>query len=154
MENFRIRPKDRFVQEADWRKLYALTNYWNSELLFYKDDLQFLKDLIDTYGIWLCNDELIIELTTVENRLIKTKKICIALLIMVNKHKSQLADLIYNPFKYDSFRFRKEHEILEDKLSDFLKDFREDKKEVFNLTKQILKSEELAPQIVLSKSII
>lgn len=151
MEDFRIRPKDRYIQEADWRKLYALTECWKCDLLFYRDDLKFLDFLVDKYFIWLSVDENIEEVMEIQNSLTLIDKLSASLLFNVNKHLACIADLVYNPHKYDSSQFRKEHQILEDKLNDFLKIFRENRKEIFALAKQMLKSEELASSVVFVK---
>lgn len=150
MADFSIRPRDRFIQEADWRKLYVLTKNWKSDLLFYRDDLEFLDHLVDMYFIDLSkggNSDKVIE---IEKELIITEKLCASLLFKVNKNLAHIADLIYNPFKYDSYQFRKEHQLLEDKLCNFLKVLKENKKEIFSLTAQVAKNEEIVNQVVLA----
>ncbi|WKB81223.1 hypothetical protein QYR09_15915 [Cellulophaga lytica] len=50
MSNFRNRPADNYINEANWQQLFLLTKHWKSDLLFYKDDLRFLHQLIkNTY---------------------------------------------------------------------------------------------------------
>lgn len=45
MENFSLRPKGDFTWSAEYQQLYILTEHWESDLQFYKDDLQFLHHL-------------------------------------------------------------------------------------------------------------
>ena len=49
MKDFRIRPKDNYINEASWEQLYVLTEHWKSDLVFYHKDLRFLHLLIDKY---------------------------------------------------------------------------------------------------------
>lgn len=69
------------------------------------------------------------------------------LLEKVNKHLQHLAELIENPIANDSQTFRAEHEKLEDDLSNFVKAFRKDRKEVFTITEYIIDGEEIAPRL-------
>ena len=57
MKNFRIRPKDNYINEASWEQLYVLTEHWKSDLVFYHKDLRFLHLLIDKYFMWISNKE-------------------------------------------------------------------------------------------------
>ena len=43
----------------------------------------------------------------------------------------------------DDVVFQKEHEILEDEIADFVKVFRENRKEVFKITEYVIDSEQL-----------
>jgi hypothetical protein len=57
MRNFINRPKDDCIREADWQKLYILTEHWKSDLLFYKQDLKFLHHFIDKYFLRISKRE-------------------------------------------------------------------------------------------------
>jgi hypothetical protein len=60
--------------------------------------------------------------------LLKVHKQCASLLETTHKHLHHLAELIDNPFAYDSHQNRAEHETLEDKPTEFLKEFRRNRK--------------------------
>ncbi len=147
MSNFRNRPNDNYIHEADWQELYILTEHWKSDLLFYKDDLKFLDHLIDKYFIWISKKENIDLVREIELSLLKIEKQCASLLKGVNKHLSHLAELIDDPFKYDSHVFRTEHEKLEDDIADFVKSFRKNRKDVFAITEYIIDTEEFVRQL-------
>ena len=51
------------------------------------------------------------------------------------------------PFKYNSQQFREEHQLLEDDISAFVKDFRANRKEVFEVTEHVIESEEFIRQV-------
>lgn len=147
MSDFINRPKDDYIQEADWQKLYALTEHWKSGFLFYKDDLRFLHHLIDRYFLWISKKENIDMVSEIELNLLKVDKQCTSLLERTNNHLHHLAELIDDPYKYDSHRFRTEQELLEEEHTQFVKDFRENRKEVFAITEYIIDGEELVRQL-------
>jgi len=65
-----------------------------------------------------------------------------------DKHLAHLANLMENPFKYDSHKFRVEHQQLEDDITNFVKTFRNNRKEVFEVTKLVMESDEFIRQFV------
>lgn len=142
MEEFRIRPRDNYIQNTAWQELYALTEHWKSDMLFYRDDLKFLHHLLDRYFIWITKDENIEAVKSVGNKILADTKICKSMLKKIDKHLSHLASIIAEPFKYDSKIFRKEHQVLEDEISWFIKSVRKDRKHVFAVTKHFIDSEQ------------
>ena len=147
MNDFRKRPKDNYIHKANWQQLFVLTEHWKSDLLFYKDDLRFLHHLIDKYFLWISKKETIDMVSEIEVNLLKVDKQCASLLQRTNTHLHHLAELIDDFFNYDSHKFRTEHELLEDELAQLVKDFRNNKKGVFEITKHIMEEEELVRQL-------
>ena len=141
MTEFRNRPNDNYIHEADWQKLYILTEHWKSDLLFYKDDLKFLDHLIDKYFIWISKKENIDLVRDIELNLLQIYKQGNSLLKRVNKHLHHLAELIDDPFKYDSHEFRKEHEQLENDIAAYVIAFRKNRKETFVITEYVVDTE-------------
>ena len=147
MNDFRIRPNGNYIFNANWQELNVLTELWKSDLLFYKDDLKFLDHLIDKYFIWISKKEDFNLVKSIEVGIVETSKECSSLLQRVNKHLVDIAALIVNPFKYNSQQFREEHQLLEDDISAFVKDFRANRKEVFEVTEHVIESEEFIRQV-------
>jgi hypothetical protein len=147
MNDFRIRPNGNYIFNANWQELNVLTEHWKSDLLFYKDDLKFLDHLIDKYFIWISKKEDFNLVKSIEVGIVETSKECSSLLQRVNKHLVDIAALIVNPFKYNSQQFREEHQLLEDDISAFVKDFRANRKEVFEVTEHVIESEEFIRQV-------
>jgi len=141
MENLRLRPKGDFTWTAEYRELYIVTEHWQSDLQFYKDDLQFLYHLIDKYFIWLLNKENLGEMRNLSSSLSETGINCDRLLEKTSKHLTHLAELIDDPFKYDSHKFRSEHEELENEIASFIKKFRKIKKETFTDMEPVIEKE-------------
>jgi len=148
VNDFRNRPKDQYIFEADWKELYVLTEHWKSDLLFYKDDLRFLQHLIDKYFLWMSQKENIDLVRDTEVNLMETDKQCDSLLKRTSNHLTHLADLIDDPFKYDSHTFRTEHQALEDGLASFVKTVRENRKEIFKVTEHVVDSEEFVEKLM------
>jgi hypothetical protein len=102
--------------------LYILAEHWKSDLEFYKDDLRFLHHLIDEYFVWFAHRES--KRNEKSGRsLVEISKKCDRILGKISKHLSHLAELIDDPFKYDSHKFRNEHEKLEFEMAHLSKDF-------------------------------
>jgi hypothetical protein len=149
MSDFRNRPNGSYIFDANWEELYILDKHWKSDLLFYKDDLKFLDHLIDKYFIWISKKEDSDAVRKIDNSILETAKKCNDLLKRVEKHLMHLANLIEDPFKYDSHQFRTEHQRLEDNITDFVKIFRENRKEVFEVTSLVVESDDFIRQYVM-----
>ena len=143
MSDFRKRPKDDFINETDWQQLYILTKHWKSDLLFYKDDLNFLHHLIDKYFIWITEPGNLSEVKSIGSQVLADEENCDRLLEKITEHLSHLGGLMEDPFKYDAVTFRNEHRELEDEIALFIKTVRENRKKVFAVTEHVLDSEQL-----------
>lgn len=148
MSDFRSRPKDQYIHEADWQQLYVLTEHWKSDLSFYEEDLKFLHHLIDKYFMWISKKEHIDMVREIEVNLLATDEQCGSMLNRVNKHLHHLAELMDNSFANDSNKFRKEHAQLEDDIATFVKTFRSNRKEIFTVTDYLMDTEKLVKQVV------
>ena len=122
--------------------MYALTAHWKSDLLFYRDDLAFLQHLLDNYFIWITKEENVEAMQTVGIKILADTKICKSLLKKVNKQLSHLTSILDRPYKYDSKISRKEHQVLEDEISMFIKAIRYDRRQLFAVTKHFTDSEQ------------
>ncbi len=147
MDAWRTRPKGPFIEEADWKELYALTQHWGSDLAFYGDDLRFLHHLLRSYYMWLFLEERADQGTQVAKRLAMLETRRESLARQTQEHLGHLADLLEDPFKYDSRKFRGDHAVLEEEIAHFAKDFRACKKEAFTLSKPLVGSEEFLRQV-------
>lgn len=148
MNDFRNRPNGTYILDANWHELYVLTKHWESDLLFYKDDLNFLDNLIDKYIIWISKKEDMEAVWGIEKSIAETNKKCAVLLQKVNKHLTYLVNLMENPFKYDAHKFRANHQQLENNIINFVKVFRNNRNEVFKITSHVVESDEFIRQFV------
>ena len=141
MENLNLRPKGDFTWTAEYQQLYTLTEHWQSDLQFYKGDLHFLYHLIDKYFIWLTHEENLNKMRKIASDLSENGKKCNELLAKTSKHLDHLIELIDDPFKYDSHKFRSEHEKLENEIASFVKKFWKIKRDTFVISEQIIEKE-------------
>ena len=147
MDAWRTRPKGPFIDEADWEELYALTQHWASDLAFYGDDLRFLHHLLKSYYMWLFLEERADEGSQIAKRLLALETRLGALARQTQEHLNHLAELLEDPFKHDSRKFRNDHAVLEEEITHFVKDFRACKKEALTLSKPLVSSEEFIRQV-------
>ncbi len=139
MESFRSRPKSDYIQNSQWQELYILTEHWKSDLLFYKDDLKFLRHLVDKYFMWIKNQDNLDGVRSVGEAILKASRECDELLVRVDQHLSHLA----NSTEDDSKGFRMEHEELEDEIAEFVKEVRENRSQLFKITEYVMDNEKL-----------
>ncbi|ETN94920.1 hypothetical protein [Zhouia amylolytica] len=144
MNDFRYRPKDDYIPKANWEELFVLTEHWQSDLEFYQDDLKFLNHLIDKYFIWLTDKKHIDKVRDLEVNLLEITKKCESLLGQTSKHLTHIEEIMSDPFTYDAQKFREEHQLLEDAISDFIKQFRKSRKAAFAITEYVIDSEKLS----------
>lgn len=143
MKEMRLRPKGDYLHTATWEELYVLADHWQSDMEFYRDEIEFFYKLIDKYFIWLTKDESITQVQTMAARLSAMSRERENISERIEKHKQDLALLMENSFTESENWFRQEHVNLEEDLSDFVKDFRDLKKKVFSISEHIIESEKL-----------
>lgn len=143
MSEFRYRPKDDYIQETNWESLYVLTEHWISDLRFYEDDLKFFRNLIDKYFIWINEKEHQLEVEKIRHAVIELSKRASEIQKKTLKHLGNLASIIKEPFSHDSDKFRDEHQVLEDEISDFIKTCRNQRKDVFAVIEHVVDNERL-----------
>ncbi|AUC81142.1 hypothetical protein [Lacinutrix sp. Bg11-31] len=140
MDSYRIRPKGNYIQKANWQDLYALTQDWNEEIEFIKQDLEFLIRLIDNHFVKLLIVENLDEIRELQIELLSLLNQSDLLSIRIQINFKQLSKLIKQPLTYDAIFFRTEHEYLEDEVSEFIKWVRNIRKTVFKITKKALEN--------------
>ncbi|MGI9550235.1 MAG: hypothetical protein ACR2MT_03470 [Aurantibacter sp.] len=133
-----------FLKDGPWKELYILTEHWRSDLQFYHDDLRFLHHLIDKYFMWIAKTENLDLVRELKKGLFDLNKKSNDLLEKVNKHLIQLGHVVDDPNIGDAGIIKTEHEHLEEEFADFIKSFRQNRKEVFAITEYVIDSEELA----------
>lgn len=133
-----------FLKDGPWDELYVLTSHWKSDLEFYRDDLRFLHHLADKYFMWITKQENLDMVKELKQGLFDLGTTCTDLLAKVDRHHVQLGRLVENPNEADAGVIKTEHEHLESEISQFVKAFRDNRKEVFAITEYVIDSEQLA----------
>lgn len=147
MKTLRTRPKGPFVYAADWKELYVLTEHWISDLEFYRDELTFMRHLLRDYFMWLFRDDGLEPGREMGASIRALDQRCKALLAESRKLRTRLADLLEDPYRYDSHEIRKDYDRLEEEITGFVSDFRDTKGRLFTLTKHLMSSEEFLEQL-------
>tara|TARA_R110000868_G_scaffold169348_3_gene404359 strand:+ start:495 stop:947 length:453 start_codon:yes stop_codon:yes gene_type:complete len=141
MNNYRIRPKGNYIQEASWHELYVLTKKWKEDVEFQKKDIKFIIDLVETYFAKLLMYKNLEELHETQVGLLHLYNECTSSLLHIHLHLSCLSNLIEDPNSYDAYIFRNEQEQLEDKISVLIKNIKRTRKDAFALTTDVVKNE-------------
>jgi hypothetical protein len=141
MDELRIRPSSNYLQEANWRELYLLTKHWKTDIKFANYEINFFKGLIDKYFIWVKDKDQIIQVQHLANILTHLTSELNNIDKTIIKHLNYIRLFINSNFSHDEEVFRVEHAILEDKIVGFANALRETKREIFNLTEEMLNNE-------------
>jgi len=126
-----------------WQSMFVIAEHWQSDLIFFADEVSFFEKLLDKYFIWLLDDNNRDSTRQLISRLTAFEKERASLSREVNLHLSRLANLIENPFAHDGQDSNDKHASLENALAEFFKKFKELKKELFEFTERIVDAEKI-----------
>lgn len=129
------------VEENAWEAFFVLAKHWQSDLKFFADELQFLKRLMGKYMIWLTDEKNIADAKITGSKLMNLEKRRASIEERVADHLKYFTNLVTNQLPHNAQVDKDRHGELEIALSDFLKEFRSIKKEVFALTERVVDSE-------------
>ena len=141
MDELRIRPRSNYLQSANWQELYLLTKHWKSDIKFANYEINFFKGLVDKYFIWVKDKDQITQVQHLANILVHLTSELENIDMAITKHLNYIRLFINSNFSRDEEVFRAEHAMLEDKIVGFTNALRETKREIFNLTEEMLNNE-------------
>jgi hypothetical protein len=98
---------------------------------------------VDKYLIWITKKENLEIVNTIRKKEFSLGVQCANLLEEINKHLNEGALILKNSNTSPLGNYRKNHLSLENAMAQFVKEFRENRKEVFKVTEYIMDSEEL-----------
>lgn len=131
--------KENPVYNDEIKTLYVVAEYWQSDLKFFDNELRFLRSLIDKYYPQFVDNKNINKTSEIAARLTQIDKNREELGQKVNGHLKQMTNSV--KFQSGKSDYRETHGKLETATAEFLKKFREVKKQVFELTENIMESE-------------
>jgi hypothetical protein len=143
MGNYSDNPTGTPFEYEKCKELYILTKHWKSDLEFYKNDLRFLHNLVDKYLIWITKKENLELVNTIRKKEFDLGLQCDNLLEEIKKHLNEGALIIKNSKGSNLENFKNNHLSLENNIAQFIKEFRENRKEVFKVTEYIMDTEDL-----------
>ena len=129
--------------KSNWEEFYFLAKHWKSDLEFYKDDLRFLHNLIEKYLIWITKKENLERVADIRNKEHALTLSCDALRQKVSSHLEMASNIVKGGNETAKKDFFTNHAVLENEIAEFVKSFRESRKEVFKVTEYVIDSEEL-----------
>jgi len=129
--------------KTKWEELYFLAKHWKSDLEFYKDDLRFLHNLIEKYLIWITRKENLERVADIRKKEHELTLTCNELYQKVSSHLEMASIIVKGGNDTDKKDFFTTHRGLENEIVEFVKKFRESRKEVFKVTEYVMDSEEL-----------
>lgn len=136
----RTRPSN-YLQSAEWQELHVLTSHWQSDMAFFDDELRFIDILFDKYFNALIDPENMDTTKSIAAKLSNLKSSREMLASRIAEHLHNIKELMTNNASQDAVAFREEHGRLEDDLTDFVKTFRAVKRDIFELTERIARTE-------------
>jgi hypothetical protein len=123
---------------ANWQDLYKESEQWKSEMRFYTDEFRFLNHIMDSYLLELAKNESVQKIQQLISTADKLKVKELAIAERIDKHLHNIAQLMEKVSDKDELWFRKEHNKLEQDISEFELSFASIKKDVFAITEHLL----------------
>ena len=130
-------------EETLWGSFHVVAERWMSDLIFFNDEIRFLRRLIDRFFIWQVKEQNIETTRMLASNLAKMEKRKFTIEQKVRTHFAHLKNAFENPFSHNGQAYLDEHAELEDEMVQFVKEFRIMKRNVFKVTEYVLESEKL-----------
>lgn len=136
-------PEKENKQPVKWEEFYVLVRYWISDLEFYLEDMAFLHKLINKYSIWLKQQENSEAVSRVASDLQGLTEQGKKLKVKIKEHLDKIGELIKSKGEKEAQFALKQHGALEDEIAQFVKDYRSNRREVFQVSEKVIDSENL-----------
>lgn len=133
-------PNPKYIEWRSPEELHETSLYWISELKFIKDEQHFLQELIENHTLPLLSKTIFDKSKLIVEALSLSKKNIEPLLKKIINHHNELTillDGIDQPT--EEKKYKEEHRKLMVVVNDFLKEYREVKRNIFDLIKIIIK---------------
>lgn len=140
MNNLRNRPKENYIQEANWDGLYLLIENWKKDLEFYLIDVKFLENLVKNHFSELLVSQNLDELRELQIEVYELQNQCEYILECIQHNLDSIVDIINDNFIHDTSEFRIENKHLEDNVQVFITNERELRKSIFSMIKDVFEA--------------
>lgn len=125
----------------DWESMFVMAEHWKSDMDYFLEELNFFRSIVDKYFISLIDEKHINSTRHLATGLAEFDKKRLEIHNTLKTHLAQLTNLIQNPFAQEAQVSADLHLKLEGLMSDFVKNFKSLKKEVFRLAEDVMVSE-------------
>jgi hypothetical protein len=129
------------INGSDWELIYAQTERWKDESSFFEEEFQFLHNLIGGYLVWLSHEDNLNQAKGLVERLNSLSGQNRALGRRITGQLIALEELQNGSFTGDEPKVKNDATAIQAILEDFVKEFRDLKKEIHHLTKIVSKTE-------------
>ena len=131
-----------YVEWLSAEHMHEASKEWHSELSFIKDEHMFFEDLIKSYTLKLINREHFAHNKKIIDAINKSEKTNNALIKVVEAHENNLKYMTDGMDQPElEISYKKEHRELIIKISEFKKNYKILKRELFEIIKNIKKQE-------------
>jgi len=121
--------------------LYTLNKKWISDINFLEDEMKFMADLLDKFFTKLVKDEHVNRIQLIQMQLVSLGYVRKNIKKDIQKHQSNIEETINNSLaKSDAF-LELEDERMSEELADLYKSFKRLKKEIFDVTRTLLRQD-------------
>lgn len=134
--------------QKELQQMYARTEHWISDYIFFKDEIRFLTNLLDRYyvGVVISDSDKLDVLKKTAIKLIELD----AEMESISKDNEEtltyITRLLKNELAFDPAEFRETYADIENEHTGFLKRYRAVKKEIYDLQKQLKQTEKNVTQ--------
>ncbi len=127
--------------QKELQRMYVRTEHWISDYDFFEDEFNFFVNLLDKYfiGAVISDIENSKTLQDAAARLMKLDKLRVHIATLNRQNLQYLSNLIQNKELFDPEECRDRQADLESDHVDFMKQYREMKKEIFHLSEKLIK---------------
>ncbi len=143
LKHKQMKPKKPNVKYVEWRspeELHEASLNWISELKFIKDEQHFLDELIKNNTLQLISGKTFEKSKKIINDLSKKRKVIEPLLKRIINHYNELTILVDGIDQpVEEKKYKEDHRELLVDVSEYLNDYKDIKRSIFDLIKVIMK---------------
>ncbi len=127
---------------ADIKDLHHRSRMWLSKIVFWKDELHFMEELINDHLIFFMDKQRSEENILVMDKVTKSFSLDLNLLEKkVQHHERDLKKVVLEGSKELEKHYRKDHGVLEEKIEHFANDYYQTRRQYFKLVTEIIRAE-------------
>ncbi len=138
-----MKNKDELQIETELEKLYEINKHHITELIFFDDEVRFLKGLINKYFVKELQNEHINKSQMIDIRLSQLVLIKSNISKDILLHQGNLHVKFKDINNHEYYFFKLESDRVEEEMKDLNRNFKHIKKEIFQLSKEIIGFENL-----------
>ena len=134
--------RTQFIPQDDYlQSLYAITQHWHSDTIFFTDEINFFRLLIDKHLGLMIDPKNINQTRDMLAHLADIGRELVLLQDLIDQHLKHLAKAVEKAYVEKLPNLKEEHGRIEIDFQDYVKKFRAVKREVYKLTERVIHSD-------------